>query len=70
MRLPKIPGAPSARYYEALARFQDGDAAGAVAAWRALLADNPADAPWRGMVEERIAAAAPAPPLRLRSRPP
>ena len=60
--LAQDPRSASARYYEALARFQDGDAAGAVAAWRALLADNPADAPWRGMVEERIAAAAPAPP--------
>ncbi|HKQ95701.1 MAG TPA: c-type cytochrome biogenesis protein CcmI [Aestuariivirgaceae bacterium] len=57
---------PRSRYYQALAHFQDGDRDGALAAWRQLLADAPADAPWRGMVEERIAEASPAagaPPL-------
>jgi cytochrome c-type biogenesis protein CcmH len=52
------PGNPRSRYYAALARAQDGDVAGAVDSWRALLKESPADAPWRGLVEERIAAAA------------
>lgn len=48
------PGAPMPRYYLAIARAQDGDVDGALAAFRALLADAPADASWRGAVEERM----------------
>ncbi len=39
----------------AIAKEQDGDFAGAIADWRALLDKAPADAPWRQMVEQRIA---------------
>ena len=39
----------------AIAKEQDGDFAGAVADWRALIDKAPADAPWRQMVEQRIA---------------
>jgi cytochrome c-type biogenesis protein CcmH len=50
-------GDPQARYYLALARGQAGDLAGALADWRALLADTPSDAPWRATLERQIAAA-------------
>ena len=38
-----------------IAMEQDGQFAAAVEAWRALLAGAPADAPWRKLVEERLA---------------
>jgi len=38
----------------AIAKEQDGDFAGAIADWRALIDKAPADAPWRQMVEQRI----------------
>lgn len=40
------PGDPRPRFYLALALSQSGDRAGATAAWQALIADAPADAPW------------------------
>ena len=45
---------PQARYYLALAKAQSGDADGALADWRALLADTPADAPWVRAVQAQI----------------
>jgi cytochrome c-type biogenesis protein CcmH len=39
----------------AIAKEQDGDFAGAIADWRALLDKAPAGAPWRQMVEQRVA---------------
>lgn len=39
----------------AIAKEQDGDFAGAIADWRALLDKSSGDAPWRQMVEQRIA---------------
>jgi cytochrome c-type biogenesis protein CcmH len=39
----------------AIAKEQDGNFGGAVADWRALLAKESGEAPWRKMVEERIA---------------
>jgi cytochrome c-type biogenesis protein CcmH len=47
---------PKGLYYLAIARDQDGDKAGAVADLKVLLASAPADAGWKPMVEERIAA--------------
>jgi cytochrome c-type biogenesis protein CcmH len=41
------PKDPRARYFTAVKRDLGGDHAGAVADWLALLADTPADAPWR-----------------------
>jgi len=41
-----------ARYYLALAAAQHGDLAQAVAGWKALEADAPAEAPWRAAVVE------------------
>lgn len=45
-----------ARFWLAQAKEQDGDKPGALTSYRALLDSAPADAPWRGLVEERIAA--------------
>lgn len=49
------PSNPQARYYLALAKAQKGDAGGALADWRALVADSPKDAPWLPTVQQRIA---------------
>jgi cytochrome c-type biogenesis protein CcmH len=38
-----------------IAKEQDGQLAAAIEDWRALLAKAPADAPWRKMVEQRLA---------------
>lgn len=45
-----------ARFFMAEAQHQEGERAAALAGWRALLADTPADAPYRPMIEARIAA--------------
>lgn len=44
-----------ARYFTAMALAQDGDRAGALAGLQAMLADGPADAPWRATVERDMA---------------
>jgi cytochrome c-type biogenesis protein CcmH len=46
---------PRARFYNAEAALQRGDTDGATAKLRALLADAPAEAPWRRVVEDRLA---------------
>src|ERR1700734_3645082 len=50
------PGQPQARYYLALATEQDGKKADAIRDYQALLADSPPDAPWRSVVNGRLAA--------------
>jgi len=45
------------RYYLGLAKAQRDDMAGAIAEWKALLADAPADAPWAGTVKKALAEA-------------
>ena len=50
------PKNPKARFYRMMADEQTGNVAVALAGWKALLADTPADAPYKGAVEERIAA--------------
>jgi cytochrome c-type biogenesis protein CcmH len=49
--------APRARYYLALAQLQQGDAKGALEAWRSLAASAPAGAEWLPLVRQRIAEA-------------
>jgi cytochrome c-type biogenesis protein CcmH len=49
--------APRSRYYLALAQLQQGDAKGALEAWRDLAADSPVDAEWLPLVRQRIAQA-------------
>lgn len=51
------PSHPALRYYQGLALLHDGKAAEAEAHWRALLADAPPEANWRGQIERRIAEA-------------
>ena len=53
---------PRARFYGAEAALQRGDAMTAKAALQALLADAPADAPWRKIVAARLAEIAPGEP--------
>src|SRR5215831_13478251 len=53
---------PRARYYGAEAALQRGDQQAAKAALKALLADAPAEAPWRKAVEERLGEIAPGEP--------
>jgi cytochrome c-type biogenesis protein CcmH len=45
---------PRARYFLAKARAQNGDRAGALADLRELVAEAPADAPWRAYVERAV----------------
>ncbi|ESR22813.1 c-type cytochrome biogenesis protein CcmI [Lutibaculum baratangense] len=51
------PSAVKPRFLLAVAAEQDGDWRAASDGWRALLADAPADAPWRSEIEARLAAA-------------
>ena len=55
----KAPDDPRSRYYGAEAALQHGDAAGAKQKLQALLADAPADAPWRQTVADRLAELSP-----------
>lgn len=49
------PANARARFFLAVAREQDGDQAGALAALRTLLADAPPDAGWADVVRQRLA---------------
>jgi cytochrome c-type biogenesis protein CcmH len=49
------PGRHEPRFWLALAKEQDGKLEPALSEYRALLADSPAQAPWRAAVESRIA---------------
>jgi cytochrome c-type biogenesis protein CcmH len=51
------PTDPRARFYLALAAAEAGRFDEAIASWKQLLAEAPADAGWRTMVEQTIAAA-------------
>ncbi|HEY1780501.1 MAG TPA: c-type cytochrome biogenesis protein CcmI [Roseiarcus sp.] len=50
------PRQPQARYYLALAAEQDGKKADAIRDYQSLLADSPPEAPWRSVVNARLAA--------------
>jgi len=50
------PGHPAAPFFFGLALARSGDREGAVAMWKQVLADAPADASWRPLVEDAIAA--------------
>jgi cytochrome c-type biogenesis protein CcmH len=54
--LAEQPGQPQARFYLALAAEQDGKKADAARDYQSLLADSPPGAPWRGVVNARLAA--------------
>ena len=54
-----------ARYFLGMAAEQDGRTADAAKIWQAMLADAPADAQWRGVLQEalaRVGGSAPRPP--------
>ncbi|MCB4823047.1 c-type cytochrome biogenesis protein CcmI [Roseicella aerolata] len=53
--LPRAPRHIGLRFLAGLAEARAGRPEAARAAWRALLADAPPDAPWRVMVERRMA---------------
>ncbi|MEG9883793.1 MAG: tetratricopeptide repeat protein [Hyphomicrobiales bacterium] len=48
------PLEPRARYYKGVEAFQNADYGQALKEWSALLAESPADAPWRETVSKRI----------------
>ena len=53
------PDSKEPRIWLALAKEQDGRLADAAADYRELIAEAPADAPWRGVLEERLAGLTP-----------
>lgn len=53
------PGHPAPRFFFALALARSGDAQNAVAIWRSILAEAPASASWRPLVEDAIRAVEP-----------
>ena len=53
------PGHPAAPFFFGLARARSGDRAGAVALWRQVLSEAPANASWRPQVEDAVAAITP-----------
>lgn len=48
---------PKSRFWLGIAAEQDGHYEKALQTWKAMLDDAPPDAPWRGMVNERVALA-------------
>ncbi len=56
------PNDLKARFYIGLAAEQDGDRAKAAAAWRGMLENAPADAPWTPMVREALTRVGGTPP--------
>lgn len=56
------PGYPAPRYFLGVAEERSGNIAEARRLWTAMLADAPADASWRPLVEDRLAQSAPAGP--------
>jgi cytochrome c-type biogenesis protein CcmH/NrfG len=55
------PGHPATRFFRGLAMARSGDAPSAVGLWQEALADAPADASWRPLVEDGIAMLSPPP---------
>jgi cytochrome c-type biogenesis protein CcmH len=55
------PNHPAPRFFLGLALARSGDPQDAVALWRAILAESPADASWRPYVEDAIVAVTPRP---------
>ena len=50
------PGYPAAPFFFGLALLRSGDRDAALAVWGEVLADAPADASWRPLVEDAVAA--------------
>ena len=59
------PGHPAAPFFYGLALARSGDREGALKLWKQILADAPAKAAWRPLVEQGVSAlSTPAPPSR------
>lgn len=56
------PGHPAAPFFYGLALARSGDREGALKLWRNILAKAPADAEWRPLVEQGVAALSVPPP--------
>lgn len=56
------PGNPAPHFFYGLAQVRSGDRDAGLAQWRSVLADAPANAPWRPLVEQGVEALSPAPP--------
>jgi cytochrome c-type biogenesis protein CcmH len=57
-----VPGHPAAPFFYGLALARSGDREGAIQMWRQILAKAPANASWRPLVEQGVAALSRAPP--------
>lgn len=53
------PGHPAPGFFMGLALARSGEPEAALTLWRGLLANAPADAPWRPLIEDAVAALAP-----------
>ena len=51
-----VPGHPAAPFFYGLALARSGDRQGAVAIWKRILAHAPANASWRPLIEQGVAA--------------
>ena len=58
------PGYPAAPFFFGVALLRSGDAQSALAVWKEVLAGAPADATWRPLVEDAVAAVQRAPRRR------
>ena len=58
------PGHPAAPFFYGLALARSGDRDGALKLWKGILAKAPANASWRPLVEQGVAALSPPPPQR------
>jgi len=58
------PTSPAPAYFLGLAKLRSGDAEGALADWKAVLAAAPANAGWRPFVEDGVAMVEAARPVR------
>jgi cytochrome c-type biogenesis protein CcmH len=56
------PGHPAPLFFMGLALARSGDGQGALALWKEVLARSPADAEWRPIVEDAVAALSPKQP--------
>ena len=56
------PGHPAPLFFMGLALARSGDGQGALALWKQVLANAPANAEWRPMVEDAVAALSPKTP--------
>lgn len=64
-----VPGHPATPFFRGLALARSGDPAAAIAIWHNLLAAAPADASWRPLVEDGVAALTPAAERQKQAQP-